>query len=88
MGIACDPVRIGDGNGVLSHINAIRLAPTVPWEPPPTLRRGSFGGKFPPTVPPKAPPIYGGVETPLIYRVSFNSLYILIIPFLHDINLV
>ena len=24
MGIACDPVRIGDGNGVLSHINAIR----------------------------------------------------------------
>ena len=58
-------------------------------EPPSTLHRGSFGGKFPPTVSPKAPkalPIYGRVETPLIYRVSFNSSYILITPFLHDIN--
>ena len=35
---------------------------------------------------PQSSPIYGGVETLLIYRVSFNSFYILITSFLHDIN--
>ena len=38
----------------------LRLAPTEPCKAPPTPRRGSFGGKSDPTVPPKAPPVYGG----------------------------
>ena len=47
-------------------------------EPPSTLSRGSFGGNFPSTrFPPKLPYIQGG---------SFNSLYILITLFLHNIN--
>ena len=40
--------------------SGLRLPPTVPCIWPPTPRRGSFGGKSDPTVPPKAPPIYGG----------------------------
>jgi len=65
----------------------LRLAPTVPVNhPPPYVGGTSFGGKFPPMVFPKLPIYTGGVETFLIYRVSFNSPYILIILFFHDIN--
>ena len=79
------PRRVG---GVLGGSVGARLrpAPMVLWEPPPLNVGGVLWGVVDPTVPLKAPHIYGGVETLLIYRVSFNSLYILITPFLHDIN--
>ena len=44
---------------------------------PPTLRRGGFGGSERSNGSPHSSPyIRGGVETPSIYRVSFNSPYI------------
>ena len=85
-GVISDQQPQNPGTRVVAVGASFSLAPMVPWEPPPTLSRGSFGGKFPPMVPPKAPLIYGGVETPLIYMVSFNSPYILITLFLRDIN--
>ena len=62
------------------------LLQRFPGNRPPTLRRGALGGNSLQRFPPKLPLYTGGVETPLIYRVSFNSPYILITLFLHDIN--
>ena len=55
----------------------LRRAPTAPYKAPPTLRRGALGGE--PALqrlPPQLPLYTGGVETPPMYRVSFNSPYI------------
>ena len=52
---------------ITCDIRVVRLAPTVPWKPPPTLCRGSFGGNSLQRFPPKLPLYMGGVSTPLIF---------------------